>query len=364
MRAFLAITGIGLANCLGPTSGSPLPQTRSSQLARLDVPLITDEADAVLSILSTLASGSEPSSAQWGRVFSSEGYIRLQQRERSMNRPFEDSTFRAFVLSDTLLKRAPALERTLAAWKKVNLSAAARRAFAYLPPNARIRAKVYPVIKPRTNSFVFEPRTNPAIFLYVDPQVSASKFENTLAHELHHIGVASACADRPSDSTRSENLRTTLAWMGGFAEGRAVLAAAGMPEAHPHASSNPGERAIWDRDIVKVSDDLKRMETFYLALLGGQLSEQETTRRGMELVNTDSVPQGPFYTVGWLMAATIEKMLGRERLVASVCDPVMFVTDYNEAAAMVGRSRGESHPAWSTNFLDRLKASSTVPVPF
>src|ERR671927_436895 len=65
---------------------------------------------------------------------------------------------------------------------------AARRALAYLPKNAYIRAKIYPVIKPRENSFVFEVKTDPAIFLYLDPAVGQKKFENTLAHELHHIG--------------------------------------------------------------------------------------------------------------------------------------------------------------------------------
>ena len=59
------------------------------------------------------------------------------------------------------------------------------------PTEAYIHAKVFPVIKPITNSFVFETTTDPAIFLYLDPEESAAKFENTVAHELHHIGYAS-----------------------------------------------------------------------------------------------------------------------------------------------------------------------------
>jgi hypothetical protein len=48
----------------------------------------------------------------------------------------------------------------------------AERILRYLPPSAVIRAKVYPVIKPGKNSFVWEASSNPAIFLYLDPQVS------------------------------------------------------------------------------------------------------------------------------------------------------------------------------------------------
>jgi hypothetical protein len=55
-----------------------------------------------------------------------------------------------------------------------------------------VRAKIYPVIKPAINSFVREAATDPAIFLWLDPAVIREKFENIVAHELHHIGLTSA----------------------------------------------------------------------------------------------------------------------------------------------------------------------------
>ena len=64
--------------------------------------------------------------------------------------------FREFVLSPELATRRSELRRTLDAWKRADLGAAAERVLPYLPAEARVRAKVYPVVKPRDNSFVFE----------------------------------------------------------------------------------------------------------------------------------------------------------------------------------------------------------------
>ena len=49
------------------------------------------------------------------------------------------------------------------------------------------------MIKPKTNSFVFEPASDPAIMLYLDPSRTRAQLENTVAHELHDIGYAAAC---------------------------------------------------------------------------------------------------------------------------------------------------------------------------
>jgi hypothetical protein len=42
--------------------------------------------------------------------------------------------------------------------------------------------------KPQIHSFVYDVRGDPAIFLYLDPEQPPAQFENTVAHELHHIG--------------------------------------------------------------------------------------------------------------------------------------------------------------------------------
>jgi hypothetical protein len=83
---------------------------------------------------------------------------------------------------------------------------------------------VYPLIKPKTNSFVFRTSHGMAIFLYLDPAVTGPKFENTVVHELHHIGYAAAC---PAASDATTPAATARLYLGGFGEGLAVLAAAG-----------------------------------------------------------------------------------------------------------------------------------------
>lgn len=178
---------IAVAACCVSVFAHSCP-AQASLSSVVDVRLVTDEAEAVLNILAKKRADRPITDADWQRVFQSEGYVRLKQRETAMKRSFEDADFKTYVLSDKLLGRKQALEETLDRWKRADTSGAARRALAYLPKEARIKAKIYPVIKPRDNSFVFDVETDPAIFLYLDPTVSREQFENTLAHELHHIG--------------------------------------------------------------------------------------------------------------------------------------------------------------------------------
>ena len=319
--------------------------TAAAPVPRLE--LVTDEADAALAILADRARGRAVGAERWRRLFASEGYRRLAAREAAMGRAFDDSTFRAFLLSDTLLARAPALERALAEWKRVSLDGPVRRALAYLPQGARLQARVYLLVKPRTNSFVFEADTDPAIMLYLDPARAAAQLENTVAHELHHIGYAGACADTAA-ATADSAVTAARQWIGAFGEGVAMLAAAGGPDVHPHAVSPPEDRERWDRDVASAPADFPRVERFLLDILDGRLIDPDSTReRGMAFFGV----QGPWYTLGWLMATTIERAAGRPALVAGLCDPAMLLRRYNETAAA-----GSGRPRWSDALLARLSA--------
>ena len=334
---------IGLLILTGSVA-SALPQAVPK---RVDVRVITDEPEAVLFIVSKKRAGRPITEADWQRLFSTEGYARLKKREAAMKRAFEDEDFKSFVLSDSLAARAEALEETLERWKRADIDNAARRALAYLPRHASLRAKVYPSIKPRGNSFVFEVRTDPAIFLYLDPEMSAEQFENTLAHELHHIGYGGSCQP---EAVTTQGARDAVAWVGAFGEGLAMLAAAGGPDAHPHLASKPEDRKQWDLNVAKFNEDLASVEKFLLDVLAKRLSEEEEQKRGFEFYGV----QGPWYTVGWKMSATIEKVFGRAKLIESACDKRKLLAVYNDAARAVNRSGREKLALWSPSLIDGL----------
>jgi hypothetical protein len=341
MTKSIVLVWLILCGALGVASG------QTADLSAVNVRLVTDEAEAVLAILAKTKASEPVSDADWRRVFESEGYTRLKQRETSMKRSFEDTDFKTFVLSEKLAARAQSLEEALARWRRADLARAAKLALAYLPAQARIRVKIYPVIKPRENSFVFDVTKDPAIFLYLDPAVGREKFENTLAHEFHHIGYGGSC---PGAAIQKEieklppPMQTVLTWTGGFEEGLAMLAAAGGPDVHPHAVSSAEDRARWDKDVANFNVDLKKVEKFLLDILDKKLTEEQIQQTGFSFFGT----QGPWYTVGWKMSVVIEQTFGRARLIESFCDQRKLLATYNEAAAKQNRNSREPLALWST----------------
>ena len=337
---------------------APAVPARPFDPPAVDVKVITDEADAALAILAKSEGRQTVTEEDWRRLFESEGYVRLKRRETAMRRSFEDADFKTFLLSDAVRTRAPALAETLARWKGADVTRAASLALAYLPKGARISAKIYPVIKPRENSFVFDLDTDPAIFLYLDPAVSRGEFENTLAHELHHIGFGTMCPPKgvaDENAQLPQNLRTVVRYLGAFGEGFAMLAAAGGPDAHPHAASIAAERARWDRDVANFNSDLKRVEQFFLDVLAGRLSEEQVG----ETASSFYGEQGPWYTVGWKMCVLIEKTYGRRALIEAMCDQRRLLETYNRAAALRNRKSRETLALWSPS----LVAAVTRPAP-
>jgi hypothetical protein len=311
-----------------------------------DLPIVTDEAEAAIEILDQRLAGRPVAEASWRKLFSTEGYHRLKSREAAMGRAFEDSAFRAFMMSDTLLRRTADLRRTLDSWRNTDLGTARRKALAYLPAGTRIRAKVYLLVKPRPNSFVFEVDSDPAIMLYLDPSRTTAQLENTVAHELHHIGYARACHSAPD--VKDSAVAVARHWLGAFGEGVAMLAAAGSPVVHPHAASPTQDRRRWDRDVANAGADLRRVESFLLDIIDGRLTDPDSiTQAGMSFFGV----QGPWYTVGWVMASTVEREAGRAALVAALCEPARLLAAYNAAAR--GRS-APARPLWSERLIARI----------
>jgi hypothetical protein len=322
----------------------------------LDVRLESDEADAALIILDKRAHSELPTAADWRRLFSSNGYQHLREREDGMRRGFTDSAFTAFLMSDTLLRRAAALDRSLPALERLDVTAAAGRSLKYLPAGTPLRARLYLEIKPTTNSFVFTGRdSTPSIFLYVSPDRSAAQLENTVAHELHHIGVNKACP-QPALARATPAQRMLLLYLGAFGEGQAMLAAAGSPTVNPHAADDDTIQARWDRDVAHAPADIDELSRFFASVLDGRVTSADLVEQ--QAVTYYGV-QGPWYTVGWLMASTIERELGRDALVGSLCEPTHFIALYNDAARRAD-ARGATLPIWNPSLVTRLASLRTA----
>jgi hypothetical protein len=327
----------------------------SAQTPALNVRLVTDEAEAVLAILAKRKVNQPINDQDWQRLFKSDGYTRLKQREAAMQRSFDDADFKTFVLSEPLAERAPALEQTFEKWKRADITHAARLALDYLPAGAQIKAKIYPVIKPRENSFVFDTENDPAIFLYLDPQKTREQFENMLAHELHHIGYAGSCPRKEVGEDLDKlpaHVKKALTWTSAFGEGFAMLAAAGGPDVHPHAISNPEDRTRWDKDVANFNDDLKKVEKFLSDVLENKLTDEQIRQTGYSFFGTQ---QGPWYTVGWKMSVLIEKTYGRAKLIESFCDQRKLLFTYNQAAEKHNRTSRERLALWSNSVVNGLR---------
>lgn len=345
------------AGMLGATSCLFAPPARSP--ATLDVRLVADEPDAALVILRERAAGRAPTPSQWSALVRSAGYVHLAEREAAMGRAFTDSAFARFLASDSVIAHVASYELTLPRLEHANVDAAARRALAYLPAGTALRARLYLEIKPITNSFVFTGRDSiPSIFIYVrvDPPDAPAQLENTLAHELHHIGSNAACSDVSLFGTRDTASipaarRTLIEYLTAFGEGRAMLAAAGGPDLHPHATDPDSIRARWDRDVARAPEDMRELSSFAGDVLSGRIATSDSVaRRGASYFGV----QGPWYTVGWLMASTVEKQFGRDALIGTLCTPVAFLRQYNEAARRANAAGDTTLPTWPAALLDEL----------
>ena len=304
----------------------------------------SSEAEAVLAILDKRAAHEKVTDTDWQRVFATTPYRRLRQHEASMPQPLTDQEFIKFV--DTLDASRGQLRQVLDQWQSVDLQAVVQRSLAYLPPQATIRADVYPVIEPQPTSFVFEPDAPaPAIFLYVDPKKrTREQQENTFAHEAHHLGVAGVqAAYKREISSLPQNARQAAWWMGNFREGWAVLAAAGSPDLHPHADLPECFRLAWDLEAERFAAHLSELNQFFLDTVHGDLRNDAVLHESRVF----SGYTGAWYTVGYQMAVTIEREFGRPALVATYVDPRQFVARYNEAAEAENAKNGGSLPLFS-----------------
>ena len=130
-----------------------------------------------------------------------------------------------------------------------------------------------------------------------------------------------------------------------------MLAAAGDWKIHPRESGTKEEIARWDKYVVNFNSDLKKIENFLIDILNNRLKEDEINR-------IDSVlrgPLGPWYVDGWKMAATIEEIYGREKVIECICDSRQFMKIYNMAAKVHNSSSNEHLELWSDSLVKALE---------
>ncbi len=181
----------------------------------------------------------------------------------------------------------------------------------------------------------------------MDPALTDVKLKNIIVHELHHVGLGTIYQkDSPLFSgLRDSTAKEILKWTQALGEGYALLAAAGGINRHPNYHDEE-LRAIWDERIKSVETDFLSINQFFLDILRQELDGETTTKLGFEMFGV----QGPWYTVEWLVAVTIERALGRQRLIHCIGNPVEQFQVYND----VVKTYALSQPSWSQEIIDHL----------
>jgi hypothetical protein len=137
--------------------------------------------------------------------------------------------------------------------------------------------------------------------------------------------------------------------MGAFGEGEAVLAAAGSTEMRPHWEDDALDRARWDSDMMHFNQDLATLAQFFEDVLDGKLKGDALEEKTSSFFGY----QGPWYTVGYEMAALVEKRFGRKVFTDCLLDPRLLLLRYNQVAAEANKN-GASLALWPDNLLDRM----------
>ena len=284
------------------------------------------EAEAALSIAGRWKVGLPVLEQHWLDLLTSAGYLRWKRRMQAIDQPVTDAEFARFLLSGSVADRTSQLCQALRSWSGAAWKQAALVALSWLPDRARIITDVFMLLTPTAVSFFFAEDGHTGAFFALDPALSTSEFHNRMVHELHHVGYF-GLRDRSLSRIQSP-VESAIAWTDSFSEGLAMLAAAGGAAIHPQATRPAEARSRWDRDIANVEQDRRAIERFLLDVLHARFTADREVETGRALYGV----QGPWYTVGWWMAATVERRLGRRALLDCMEGGPRLMESYNKAA--------------------------------
>jgi hypothetical protein len=317
---------------------------------RVELVLDASEAEQSLLILQKEQAHQAVTDADWQKLFATVPYQWLKAREAAMHRDFTDEDFRKFLQAPETLARTAEWKQTLAGMHRADMTGIGTHVLAWLPPGVIIQARVFPLIKPKTNSFVWRStQGEPAIFVYLEKQTQA-QFETIVAHECHHIGLFGLDAQQQKVlAGMPENVKQAAQWMGAFGEGEAVLAAAGSTEQRPRWEGDALARARWDSDMMHFNQDVATLTQFFDDVLDGKLKGDAI----QEKASTFYGYQGPWYTVGYEMAALVEKRFGRKVFTDCLLDPRLLLVRYNQVATEANRN-GAALALWPESLLRHI----------
>ncbi|HEV7785078.1 MAG TPA: hypothetical protein VGQ28_07055, partial [Thermoanaerobaculia bacterium] len=110
-------------------SGPAFPAADPNQAARPDpqvqVHVVTDEADAALAVLGERRAIGTVKPASWDRLWQSQGFVRLKNRQESFGVKDVEQGFREFLTSEEAVASLDDLRRAVADWKHLDVTAAA-----------------------------------------------------------------------------------------------------------------------------------------------------------------------------------------------------------------------------------------------
>lgn len=286
----------------------------------------------------------------WDNLFASESYKILVERNKMLKINLTDTDFKDCVmklLSEENLQRYKNVLQTV---KSIDLQACAGRALKYLPVNATIFTTVHLVVLPQPNYFIYCTKTTSAVFISLSVGLPLDDIENILVHELHHIGFLSIELQNNYYSGFATSHMYALRLLGYFREGIALLAAAGSAHNHPIPSSNPDLRLLWDNSINDSINAHKKIEDIFNEIFKGNITHEELDAKSLSFCHI----LGPWYTLGWLMAVTVECQFGINKLNECMQDLRLLLLYYNYAVELNSVHFNSKYPLWSTDLLKHL----------
>lgn len=315
--------------------------------------LIEDEIKAVLNILYKRKQGENTEKLDWKRLFSSDGFKLLKQREEDMGNQLKKKAFKDFLLNEIEPEGYDQFQNAYQNLKDINFNKIINKTKRYLPDQAIINTDIIPVIKPASNSFVHNIDNKLVLFLYLKPSISKKELTNKLIHELHHIGLDDIY--QKSDYTHlPKPVQRMIEWTNAFGEGFAMLAAAGSPAVHPNRFDEQLKER-WDENISNFNRDFKEIEKFLLDILNKNFSNQKDLYdKGFQLM-TNNGGQGSWYTVGYKIAVVIEKMTDKKVLTDCMKDFTKLYLTYNKLVVQYNKKYKEKLPQFSEKIIGSLK---------